>query len=134
MDKSGSEGGWLEYSMVASNIGLLMWSSDKVHREKVDDQLSIMEQRPHAIPVLAANGHMQYRWLGANTREQDIVKQENMEVKAQVAVETGKDFDNMVAHAMDHGESNSKSKGQKKLPKPPNDDAIKLKPETSGQE
>jgi hypothetical protein len=36
-----------------------------------------------------------------------------------VVVETGKDFDNMVAQVMDHGESNFKSKGQKKLPKPP---------------
>ena len=37
-------------------------------------------------------GHMQYRWLRANMREQYIVNQEKMEVKAQVAVETGKDF------------------------------------------
>ena len=44
---------------------------------------------------------------------------ENLEVKAHVAVETGKDFDNMVAQVMDHGESNFKSKGQKKRPKPP---------------
>ena len=49
-------------------------------------------------------------------REQDIVKQEKMEVKAQVTGETGKDFDNMVVQVMGHGESN---KGQKKLPKPP---------------
>ena len=66
-----------------------------MHRDKLDDQLSIMEQRPHENPVLAAKGHMQYRWLRANMREQDIVNQEKMEVKAQVAVETGKDFDNM---------------------------------------
>ena len=126
MDKSGFEDGWLEDSMVASKLGLLMWSTDKVHREKLDDQLSIMEQRPHENPVLAAKGHMQYRWLRAKMREQDIVKQEKMEVKAQVAVETGKDFDNMVVQVMDHGESNFKSKGQKKLPKPPKDDVIKL--------
>ena len=71
-------------------------------------------------------GHMQYKWLRANMREQDIVKHEQTEVKAQVAVETGKDFDKMVAQAMDHGESNFKSKGQKKLPNPPKDDVIKL--------
>ena len=78
--------------MVASKLGLLMWSTDNVHREKLDDQLSIIEQRPHANPLLAAKGHMQYRWLRANMREQDIIKQGNMAVKAQVAVETGKDF------------------------------------------
>jgi hypothetical protein len=41
-------------------------------------------------------------------------------------VETGKDFDNMVVQVMEHGESNFRSKGQKKLPKPPKDDVIKL--------
>ena len=116
MDKSGFEDGWLEDSMVASKIGLLMWSTDKVHREKLDDQLSIMEQRPHENPVLAAKGHMQYKWLRAKMREQDIAKQENMEVKAQVAVEIGKDFDNMVVQIMDHGESNFKSKGPEEAP------------------
>ena len=69
---------------------------------------------------------MQYKWLRAKMREQDAVKQEKTEVKAQVAVETGKDFDNMVVQLMEHGESNFNSKGQKKLPKPPNDDVIKL--------
>ena len=59
-------------------------------------------------------------------REHDIVNQESMEVKAQVSVETGKDFDNMVGQVMEHGEPNFKSKGQKKLPTPPKDDAIKL--------
>ena len=112
--------------MVASKLGLLMWSTDKVHREKLDDQLSIMEQRPHENPLLAAKGHMQYRWLMAKMREQAIGKQEKMEVKAQVAVETGKDFDKMVVQVMEHGESNFKSKGQKKLPNPPKDDVIKL--------
>ena len=99
---------------------------DKVHREKLDDQLSIMEQRPHANPLLAAKGHMQYRWLRAKMREQYIVKQEKMEVKAQLAVETGKDFDNMVVQVMEPGVSNFNSKGQKNLPKPPKDDVIKL--------
>ena len=79
--------------------------------------MSIMEQRTHENPLLAAKGHMQYKWLRANMREQDIVKQEKMEVKAQVAVETGKDFDNMVVQVMEHGESNFKSKGHNKLPK-----------------
>ena len=73
MDKSVFGDGWLEDSMVASKLGLLMWSTDKVHREKLDDQLSIMEQMPHENPVLAAKGHMQYKWLRAKMREQDIV-------------------------------------------------------------
>ena len=103
-----------------------LFLTDKVHKEKLDDQLSIMEQMPHENPVLAAKGHMQYRWIRANMREQDIAKQDKMEVKAQVVVEAGKDFDNMVVQVMDHGELNFKSKGQKKLPKPPNDDVIKL--------
>ena len=62
---------------------------------------------------------MQCRWLRAKMREQYIVKQEKMEAKAQVAVETGKDSDNMVVHVMDHGESIFRSKGQKKLPSHP---------------
>ena len=125
MDKSGFEDGWLEDSMVASKLGLLMWSNDKVHKDRLEDQLGIMEQRPHENPVLAAKGHLQYRWFRAKMREQDIVKQEKMEVKAQVAVETGKDFDSMVAQVMDHGESNFQSKGHKK-PKPLKDEGVKL--------
>jgi hypothetical protein len=126
MYKSGFEDGLLEDSLVASKLGLLIWSTDKVHRQKLDDQLSIMEQRPHENPVLAAKGHMQYKWLKANMRAQYTVKQEEIEVKAQVAVETGKDFDNMVVQVMDHGDSNFKPKGHKKLAKPPKDDVIKL--------
>ena len=56
MDKSGFEDGWLEYSMVASKLGLLMRSTDKVHRDKLDDQLSILEQGPHDNPLLVAKG------------------------------------------------------------------------------
>jgi hypothetical protein len=126
LDKSGFEDGWLEDSMVASKLGLLMWATDQVHKERLEDQLSTMEQRPHENPVLAAKGHMQYRWFRAKMREQEIVKQEKMELKAQVAVETGKDFDNMVAQVMDHGDSNFKSKAPKRLPKPPKEEGTKL--------
>ena len=87
MDKSGFEDGWLEDSMVANKLGLLMWSTDKVQKEKLDDQLSIVEQRPHENPLLAAKGHMQYKWLKARMREQYIVNHEKVEVKAQVTVE-----------------------------------------------
>ena len=97
--------------MVAHKLGLLMWATVEVHKERLADQLSTMEKRPHENPVLAAKGHMQYRWFRAKLREQEIVKQEKMELKAQVAVETGKDFDGMVAQVMDHGDSNFKTKG-----------------------
>ena len=56
MDKSGFEDGWLEDAVVASKLGLLMWSADKVHKEKLDDQLRNMEKRPHENPLLAAKG------------------------------------------------------------------------------
>ena len=46
-DKAGFEDGWMDDSMVASSIGLLMLSSDKTHKERLSDQLSTMEQRPH---------------------------------------------------------------------------------------
>ena len=29
--------GWMEDSMVASNIGMLMWSTDKLHKDKLLD-------------------------------------------------------------------------------------------------
>ena len=48
--------------MVANKLGLLMWSTEKIHKKKLADQLSTMEQRPHENPVLAAKGHMQYKW------------------------------------------------------------------------
>ena len=32
MGKSGFGDGWLEDSMVANKLGLLMWSTDKVHK------------------------------------------------------------------------------------------------------
>ena len=56
--------------MVASNIGLLMWSTDNVHKERLNEHLSTMEQRPHENPVLAARGHMQYKWLKSKLKDQ----------------------------------------------------------------
>ena len=56
--------------MVAVKLGMLMWSTYKIHRERLADQLSTMEQRPHANPVLVAKGHMQYRWFGSKLTEQ----------------------------------------------------------------
>ena len=47
--------------MVANKLGLLMWSTDKIHKERVADQLSTMGQRPHENPLLAAKGHIQYK-------------------------------------------------------------------------
>ena len=44
----------MENSMMANKLGVLMWSTDKIHKERLADQLSTMEQRPHENPVLAA--------------------------------------------------------------------------------
>ena len=73
MEKTGFEDGWIEDSMVANKLGMLMWSTDKTHKKMLVDQLSTMEQRPHENPVLAAKGHMQYKWFGPKLREQYVV-------------------------------------------------------------
>ena len=44
-------------------------------KERLTDQLSTMEQRPHANPVIAAKGHMQYRWFRSKLKEQEVVRQ-----------------------------------------------------------
>ena len=54
--------------MVANKLGLLMWSTDKMHNERLADQLSAMEHRSHENPVLAAKGLMQYKWFGSNLK------------------------------------------------------------------
>ena len=74
--------------MVASKLGLLMWSTDKIHRERLVDQLSTMEQRPHENPVLAAKGHMQYRWFRSKLKEQEVVRKEKMNLKAHCSGES----------------------------------------------
>jgi hypothetical protein len=71
----------MEDFKVASKIGLLMWSTDNVHRERLNDQLTTMEQRPHANPVLAAKGAMQHRWFRSNLKEQAVVNKDK--IKAQ---------------------------------------------------
>ena len=35
VDKTGFEDGWMEDSMVANKLGLLMWPTDKTHKENV---------------------------------------------------------------------------------------------------
>ena len=70
MEKTGFEDGWIEDSMVANKIGLLMWSTVKIHTERLADQFNTMEQRPHESPVLAAKGHMQYKWFRSKLKEQ----------------------------------------------------------------
>ena len=75
---TGCEVGWIEAPMVDSKLGLLMLSVGKIHRESLVGQFSTMEQRPHEKPVLAAKGHMQYRWFRATIREQEVVGKEKM--------------------------------------------------------
>ena len=70
MEETGFEDGLIEDSMVANKLGLSMWSTDKIHMEKLVYQLSAMEHRPHANPVIVAKGHMQYRWFGSKMKEQ----------------------------------------------------------------
>ena len=62
----------------ANKLGLLMWSTDKIHNEMLADQLSTMEKRPHENLVLAAKGHLQYRWRRSNMREQEVVRKEKI--------------------------------------------------------
>ncbi len=64
VEKTGFEDGWMEDSMVANKLGLLMRSTDKIHRGRLADQLGNMEQRPHENLVLVAKGHMQYGGSG----------------------------------------------------------------------
>ena len=66
--------GLMKDPLVANKLGLLMWSTEKIHKERLADQLSTMEKRPHDNPVLAAQGHMQYKWFKSNMTEQKVVK------------------------------------------------------------
>ncbi|MFM7987660.1 MAG: hypothetical protein ACKPKO_50940, partial [Candidatus Fonsibacter sp.] len=54
VDTLGVEYGWMEDSIVANKLGLLMWSTDKLHKDRLLDHSSTMEQRPNADPVLVA--------------------------------------------------------------------------------
>ena len=74
VEKTGVDDGWIEDSMVANKIVLLVWSTDKTHKERLVDQFSTMEKHPHENPILAAKGHMQYRWFRSKLKEQDVVK------------------------------------------------------------
>ena len=51
----------MDDSMVANKLGLLVWSTAKIHKERLVDKLSTMKQRHQENPVLAAKGHMQYK-------------------------------------------------------------------------
>ena len=58
--------------MVASKLALLMWPTDKIHRERLVDQLSTRGH--HENLVLVAKGHMQYRWFRPKLEVQEVVK------------------------------------------------------------
>ena len=89
--------------MVASKLVLLMWSTDNVHRQRLNEQLSTMWQRPHENLVLVAKGHMQYRWFRSKLKEQEVVKKEKIQLKANIAVEDGKEFDALVGQVVESG-------------------------------
>ena len=82
-----------------------MWSTDKIHRERLVDQLSTMEQRPHENHLLAAKCHMKYRWFRSKLKEQDVVKKEKIKLKAHIAVEDGNEFDTLVGHMLESGDN-----------------------------
>ncbi len=67
-DKSGFDDGMMADSMVTNKLGMLMWPTNQIHKGTFVDQVSTMEQRPHANPVLAANGHMQHGWFRSNVK------------------------------------------------------------------
>ena len=90
--------------MVANELGMLMWSTDQTHKERLAGQSSTMDQRPHENPLLAAKGHMEYRLFRAKMREQEVVRKEKTKLKAQIGVEEGKDVDSLVGQVMGTGE------------------------------
>ena len=93
--------------MVANKLSLIMWYTDKIHGGRLDDRLDTMGQRPHDNLVLVAKGHMQYRWFRSNLKEQEVVRKENMTLKAHIAVEDGHEFDALVGQVMESGDNNS---------------------------
>jgi hypothetical protein len=79
----------MEDSMVANKIVLLMWSTDTTHKERLVDQLSTMEQRPHENLEIVDKGHLQYSWFRSNLKEQEVVNKEKVKIKAHIVVEDG---------------------------------------------
>ncbi|MFM7983636.1 MAG: hypothetical protein ACKPKO_30365, partial [Candidatus Fonsibacter sp.] len=70
-----------------------MWSTDKLHKGRLLDQSSTMDQRPHENPVLVAKGHMQYTWFRSILQEQYVNSKDHIKLKAHIAVADGMDFD-----------------------------------------
>ena len=83
-----------------------MWSVDKTNQERLVDQLSTMEERPHENPVLVANGIMQYKWFRPNKCEQEVVIQGTLQLTSHMAVEDGNDCDSLVGQVMEQGGCN----------------------------
>ena len=95
----------MEVSMVANLLGLLMWSTENIHQDRLVDrlvvQLSTMEQRPHENHVLVAKCNVQYSWFRSKLKEQCVIKKEEVKLNAHIAVEEGKDFDALVGQVME---------------------------------
>ena len=106
MERLAFEDCWIEDSVVASKLGMLMWYTDKTHKERLVDLLSTMEHRPHENLVLAAKGHMPYRWFRPKLKEQDVVNYEKIKLKAHIAVDYGQGFDALVGQVMESGDNN----------------------------
>ena len=71
-------------SKVANKLDMFMWSTGNDDKERLTDKLSTMEQRPHENPVLAAKGHMQYKWFRSNLRDQEVVKKNQIQLNAHI--------------------------------------------------
>ena len=84
-----------------------MWSADKTNQDRLADQLSTMEERPHENPVLVANGIMQYKWFRPNNCDQEVVTQCTIPLTTQMAVEDGNDCDSLVGQVRELGGSTS---------------------------
>ena len=85
---------------------MLRRSTGQIHKDRLVDQLSTMEQRPHENVVVAAKGHMQYRWRRSKLKEQEVVKKEQRKITARIAMKDGKEFDALVGQAVESGDNN----------------------------
>ena len=97
---------WFDGGLHGGQQDSLMLSADKTNQERLADQLSAMEERPHENPVLVANGIMQYKWFRPSKCEQEVVTQGMIQLTAHMEVEDGSDCDSLVGQVMEQGDCN----------------------------